>query len=144
VEDDPAGVNSMSMIDRVVRELERFPAVKFRRSDGQMTVDSASPEGFKVAIQDHQNWFLVAYDGWHENFTNEELAMGCFINGLSPRVRLKVTRRAGRAYRWTLESRQGETWVAASTVAHLLIPFWKKAEVVYLQNHWIEASQGTT
>ena len=133
----------MSINDRLVRKLERFPAVKFRRTDGQVTVDSASPEGFKGVIQDHQNGFLVADDGWHENFASEDLAMGYFRCGLSPSVRLKVTRRAGRAYRWTLESRQGETWVAASTVARVLIPFWKKPEVVYLQNPWIEASQGT-
>ncbi len=128
----------MALIDRVAEELARFPAIRFRRDGDSIGVDAASPEGFQVSFSSDGRRHLVHYEGWHEDFADADQAMGCFMSGLTAAVRLKVTRRGGHAHLWTVEVREGEGWKAASSVGLVFFPFWRRKEVVTLQNRWIE------
>jgi hypothetical protein len=81
----------------------------------------------------------VYYEGWHDEFDDDEEAIKCFMLGLTPVVRLKVTRRGGTAHKWTVYVDAGRKHEGFSTVALMFFPFWRKGEIVTLQNRWLEA-----
>jgi hypothetical protein len=128
----------VDLADRAAGELRRFRSIPFLREGNAITVDPASPEGFQVSLSSDGARHLVHFEGWHEEFTDAEQALGCFLSGLTRAVRLRVSRRGGRAHAWTLEVREGEAWKPAGTVGLLFFPFWRRKEVGVLQNRWIE------
>jgi hypothetical protein len=128
----------VDLIDRVAETLARYPHVPFRREGARIEVAAAGPEGFEVSIAALGDGQIVHYGRWHERFTDPEQATGCFMLGLTPGARLQVTRRGGLAHAWTVEVRGRAGWNRVGTVGLLLFPFWKRKEVVTLQNRWIE------
>ena len=82
--------------------------------------------------------FKVFYEGWHEDFEDEDEALNCFAFGLSNECRLKQFSKNGEAYKWTLEYKDGEDWIADSTVSLFNISFWKSTTIEYLQNDLIK------
>jgi hypothetical protein len=130
-------MHRLNLADRAAEELGGFPDVAFRREGGAIVVDPASPEGFQVSLSSDGTRHLVHYEGWHEDFSDADQALGCFLSGLTTAVRLRVTRRGGRPCAWTVEVREGAGWKAAGAVGLLFFPFWRRKEVVTLQNRRI-------
>jgi len=125
----------MSVIDEIKNRLRKYPQLRFTSDECSITVLPSSDEGFPVTlVQNSSNSFTVSLAGWHEDFPDAEAALNAFAFGLSDECRLREYRRGGYAYKWTLESMEDGQWKADSTTALFFFPFWKKAEVRYLQN----------
>ncbi len=127
----------MNPIDEIKTKLRNYPDVKYESTDSSITVFPSSDTGFDVALDIASGNYTVSFNGWHENFADASEALDCFAFGLSDACRLKEDRRGQFAYRWTVESKQNGRWVADSETGLFLFPFWKRAEVVYLQNSLI-------
>lgn len=130
----------MNPIEEISTRLRKYPHIKYEISASSITVLPESDKGFKVGFEDTAGPYLVFFNGWHDEFTDVNEALDCFAFGLSDECRLKEHRRGGFAYRWTVESKQADEWVADSETGLFLFPFWKRAEVVYLQNNLISNS----
>jgi hypothetical protein len=124
----------MNPIDEIRTKLRSYPNVKYESTDSSITVSPSSDAGFNVTLEISPGNYTVYFNGWHENFNDPSEALDCFAFGLSDECRLKEYRRGAFAYRWTVESKQNGEWVADTKTGLFLFPFWKRAEVVYLQN----------
>lgn len=124
----------MSVIERILEKLKKYPAVKPLVSEFSVRVPPQRSEGFEVGLEVRDGRFVVSFDGWHEEFESEEEALNCFGFGLSLDCRLRVVRRGGSAYKWTVQSKTETGWADDSEVGLLLVPFWRRREEVILQN----------
>jgi|GEM_PF-2755409 len=83
------------------------PEVNFEQKDGAITIFPNEPTGFAVSLFVHSDMaYTVYFDSWHEEFTQAEEALECFAFGLSDQCRLKVSKRGGKPYKWTVESQE--------------------------------------
>jgi len=124
----------MNPIDEIKTRLRDYPDVKYESTDSFISVLPSRDSGFNVTLEVASGNYTVSFNGWHENFADPSEALDCFAFGLSDECRLKEHRRGQFAYRWTVESKQNGQWVADSETGLFLFPFWKRAQVVYLQN----------
>ena len=124
----------MNPIDEIKTRLRDYPDVRYESTDSSIMVLPSSDTGFIVTLDIASGNYTVSFNGWHENFADPSAALDCFAFGLSDECRLKEHRRGQFAYRWTVESRQDGRWVPDSKTGLFLFPFWKRAEIVYLQN----------
>jgi len=131
----------MDPFEEIKTRLRKYPHVKYDASESSITVLPASDNGFTVEIYGSGVEYMVSFNGWHENFTDPEEAVQCFAFGLSDQCRLKEYRRGDFAYRWTVESKENGDWQADSVTSLVLFPFWKRKEVVYLQNNLISVDE---
>jgi hypothetical protein len=131
----------MDPFEEIKTRLRQYPHVKYETSDSSITVPPASDTGFTVEICGSAGAYTVSFNGWHEEFKDAEEALQCFAFGLSDQCRLKEHRRGNSAYRWTVESKENGEWVADSVTGLVLFPFWKRKEVVYLQNNLISGDK---
>ena len=128
----------MTAIGKIQEKLQRYPGLRFTVNGNTITVEPSHAGGFTVWLTEGQSGFTVGFDGWHEEFENEEEALSVFTFGLSEDCRLKVVQRGGADCSWTVESREGEEWSGDSTTGMLLIPFWRTKRVVYRQNRGLK------
>ena len=128
----------MTAIEEIRKKLERYPAVRFSIDGNTISVEPSDADGFTVYLTEKRPGFTVGYDGWHEEFEDEEEALSAFAFGLSEDCRLKVVQRGEMDCSWTVEGREGDGWSEDSTTGLLLTPFWKKKRVVYRQNRVLE------
>jgi hypothetical protein len=92
-------------------------------------------DGFEVSMQIRGSGaYNVYFNGWHEGFRDADEAIKCFLFGLSRRCRLKVFRRGSTEYKWTVQYQRDGEWVDDSTTGLLFFPFWRRRDVVFLQN----------
>src|SRR5262245_9648948 len=133
----------MNPIDEIKTKLRDYPDVKYECTDSSITVSSSSDAGFNVTLEVSPGNYTVYFNGWHENFAQASEALDCFAFGLSDECRLKEHRRGnfGFAYRWTVESKQDGQWIADSETGLFLFPFWKRANIVYLQNNFLSRKE---
>ncbi|MFQ5992609.1 MAG: hypothetical protein ACE5NA_09260 [Nitrospiraceae bacterium] len=124
----------MGTIEEIKAKIGKYPELSYEANEVSITVHPSSPNGFSVRMEVHKRGFTVHFDGWHEEFTSEDDALKCFAFGLSSKCRLKVHRRSGFAYKWTVEYFKDGAWKEDSTTGLLLFPFWGSLEVVILQN----------
>src|SRR4029077_5919119 len=101
----------------------------------------STESGFKVGFDVAPGRYTVSFNGWHEDFDDVSEALDCFAYGLSDECRLKEYRRGNAAYRWAVEAKQKGQWVAHSETGLFLFPFWRRANVVYLQNSLISRDE---
>ena len=127
----------MNPIDEIKTRLREYPDVKYQSSASSITVLPSSNAGFNVGLDVAPGRYTVSFNGWHEDFDDESEALDCFAFGLSDECRLKEYRRGNLAYRWVVESKQNGQWVADSETGLFIFPFWRRADVVYLQNNLI-------
>jgi hypothetical protein len=127
-------------IAEIQQRLSKYPDVRSETDGATISVLPGSEAGFMVALTDHGGRYTVAYNGWHEEFTEAEEALDCFAFGLSEACRLQEWRRGGAAYKWTVQYRQDDEWIDDSTTGLIFSAFWKPAQIVYLQNHLIPAA----
>jgi hypothetical protein len=75
----------------------------------------SAADGFTVTLHvGGEGGYTVFFDGWHEDFDNQEEALNCFAFGLSDECRLKECRRGSFAYKWTVESNEHGQWTEDS------------------------------
>jgi hypothetical protein len=130
----------MNPIEEIKTKLRKYPHVKYETAGSSITVLPTSDSGFTVGFEGSTGRYTVFFNGWHEEFNDAAEALDCFAFGLSDECRLKEYRRGRFPYRWVVESKQNGEWVADSETGLFLFPFWKRAEVVYLQNNLITSA----
>ncbi len=116
--------------------LHKHPEIRFEENKDSIRVLPQSDSGFAVEIFEANEGYLVCYGGWHEEVDEPTKALQCFTFGLSDHCRLRVKMRGKFPQKWTLEYLQQEEWLEDSTTGMLFFPFWRKAEIVYFQNHF--------
>ena len=110
-----------------------------------ITIEPNSRNGFSVWLIEKNPGFTVGFDGWHEEFEDEEDALNAFAFGLSDECRFKVVRRGNTDCAWTVMAKDDRgQWVDDSTTGMLLAPFWLRRKVVYRQNHLINDRKSNT
>ncbi|MGH9962301.1 MAG: hypothetical protein ACREBC_35135 [Pyrinomonadaceae bacterium] len=134
----------MNPIDEVKTRLRKYPNVKYEITTSSITVLPSSEAGFTVRLDFASSRYTVSFNGWHEDFEDASETVDCFAFGLSDECRLKEYRRGSFAYRWAMESKQNGQWVADSETGLFLFPFWRRADVVYLQNNLISSDKPLT
>ena len=124
----------MDVIEEIKARLQEYPHAKFESSGSAISVLPISNDGFTVSLMVNQDSYTVSFNGWHEDFEDQEEALNCFAFGLSSECRLKEYRRGNVACKWTVESKENGEWVKDSTTGLLIFPFWMKKKIRYLQN----------
>jgi hypothetical protein len=120
--------------------LRKYPQAQVELSAKKVVVLPTESTGFAVTFEDLGGRYRVSCAGWHEDFKSSASASDRFALGLSSACRIKVWRRGGMAHRWQLEVRMRGQWVADGVVGLRIFPFWRRAEIIYLQNHLLEAA----
>lgn len=131
----------MNVLEEIKAKLQQYPFVRYESDADSLSVFPTANDGFTVGLTVNQKSFTVSFNGWHEDFQNEEEALTCFAFGLSADCRLKEYKRGSFAYKWTVEARENGEWVEDSTTGLFLFPFWKPKESRYLQNNLIAAER---
>lgn len=111
------------IIDRIREKLAMHPSVRYTADAHTIRIH---PEhgGFEVGLSTDNNSLTVSFEGWHEEFQNEEEALNCLAFGLSESCRLRVLRKGSVDYKWIVEARAGSEWRPYSEVGLLAYPFW--------------------
>jgi hypothetical protein len=126
----------VNAIEQIIARLQNYPDTTYQSGPDFIRVLPHSPDGFTVELVAAKNHYTVHFNGWHEDFKDEQGALNCFAFGLSTECRLKEYCRWGIAYKWTVEYKEGNEWIEESTTGTFL-PFFGKPEVRYLQNELI-------
>ena len=131
----------MCLIEKIKKRLKDFPQLKYEETSDKIHVYPENENGFEVGLFDEgEDGYYVYYGGWHEDFTKDDTdnAIGCFLWGLTDKIRLKVKSRNGFQYHWTVQRFEKGIWVSYNYVGLFWFPFWRKRVVKYFQNHLIE------
>ncbi len=128
----------MNAIEKIKEKLQKYPQIKFEEDENSIWVLPASEEGFTVTLDIGYDNIKVFFNGWHEDFENEEEALNCFAFGLSTDCRLKEFHRNNESYKWTLEYKENGEWIAESTISLFNFSFWQRQTILYLQNDLIK------
>jgi len=132
----------MTAIEKIENKLRKYPSARYSRVGDTITVEATDGDGFSVWLTEKKPGYTVGYDGWHEEFDDEEDALNAFAFGLSDDCRLKVVRRGSSDCAWTVEGKNEDgNWIGDSTTGLLMTPFWKKKSIAYRQNHLITSEQ---
>jgi hypothetical protein len=110
--------------------------ISFVEESSSITVKAKGPTGFDVSLQDGEDGeeTAVFFEGWHAHFSDPEEAVRCFLAGLSPQCRIRVTGRGGEPHYWVLERQRDNQWVPYGAVGLLFFQFWRAPKIKYLQN----------
>ena len=126
----------MTVIEKIETKLSKYPFLRYTKEKKMITVEVNSSEGFSVWLMEEDFNYTVGFDGWHEEFQDEEKALNAFVFGFSGDCRLKVAQRGNTDCAWTLEAKdEAGQWTEYSTTKLLFTPFWRKHRVVYRTNH---------
>jgi hypothetical protein len=128
----------MNAIEKIKEKLEKYPQINYEETENTISVLPTSDKGFTVSLEISQSLFKVFYNGWHEDFEDEEKALNCFAFGLSNECRLKEFRRNNKPCKWTMEYKNSEDWIEDSTIGLLIFAVWQKQTIHYLQNDLIK------
>ena len=137
----------MSVIEELVLRLKKYPHIAYRRETDSLGVLPTSDNGFTVSLIANGREITVFFNASHQKFNldehedlqdDEALALELFVEGLSPKTRLKETLRGETVVEWTAEFLNEGEWVSSDTTGVFSIAFWKPKTVRYLQNNFIE------
>lgn len=128
----------MTAIEKIKEKLKKYPQVTYEEAENYISVLPIVDKGFTVSLEISDENIKVFYNGWHDDFENEEEALNCFAFGLSNECRLKEFCRNGEPYKWTLEYKDGENWIEDSTTGLFNFAVWQKQTIHYLQNNLIQ------
>ena len=129
----------MNAIQKIKTMLSAYPDVRYSESADGIEVHPRDQSGFTVGLRVTPSSFTVYFEGWHEEFTSEDEALGCFAFGLSPKCRLAVVFRGNTETKWVVEGFENGAWTSDSETGLLLQPFWRSARVEYRQNRILNA-----
>lgn len=62
----------MSTIDKIKNKLRKYPQLNCQIEDNRISVEPSSITGFTVWLIDNNPGYTVGFDGWHEEFDNED------------------------------------------------------------------------
>ena len=124
--------DDMSAISQIVEKLKKYPELDFEQDANSISVTPVN--GFNVWLTENGNLLTVGFSGWHEEFTEIEEALNCFTFGLSDKCRLKVYKRGSFEYKWIVQASHENEWYDDSETGILFFPFWRKKQVLLLQN----------
>ena len=128
------------VIPRIKEKLKKYPHVTYTSAPSQLEIPAQSTTGFRVWVQELLGRCRVGFEGWHEEFSNADTALECFVFGLSTACRLRVFRRGGMDYKWQVLHHVDGRWIADSETGLLWFPFWRKREERELQNELIKTA----
>jgi hypothetical protein len=128
----------MTVIDRIVGKLAKYPEVRFHREASLLSIPPQTPDGFEVAIRVLPTESVVSFGGWHDHFAREEDALEWFSFGLSEECRLKIVSRAGMDCQWIVEGLEGNEWVFRAETGSLFPLFFLPKKERVQQNHLIK------
>jgi len=128
----------MNVISKVKEKLQKYPEIRFQEEENSISVLPALDNGFTVTLIIGYDDFKVYFNGWHEDFEDEEVALNCFALGLSSNCRLIELRRENKPYKWTLEYLEKGNWIEDSTISLFDFSFWQNETTHYLQNDLIK------
>ena len=132
----------MTAIEKIESKLNKYPIARYSVDGNTITVEAIDSNGFSVWLTDKKPGYTVGYDGWHDEFDDEDEALSAFAFGLSEDCRLKVIRRGDAECAWTVEGRDDTgQWISDSTTGLLFTPFWRKKTTTYRQNRLIKSEQ---
>ena len=126
----------MNSILEVKSKLEKYPHIKYEEDTNSISIHPENDSGFIVQFEENDSSYAVAFDGWHENFNDEEEALNCLAFGLSNACRLKITYRGTSPQKWEVQAKEDnkDSWYTDSQTGLILFPFWRKPTVTYKQN----------
>ena len=129
----------MSAIEKIQARLTAYAGIRTNlgvvEAARTITVLPAAEDGFVVTLTESSDHWTVSYDGWHEEFSLEDVALECFAFGLSSACRLRVEYQGERAVKWTVEELSTDgAWVTGDTTALSHPFFWGQPRVRYFQN----------
>ena len=128
----------MSAIETILDKLRSYPQLLHEQTANSITVSPETPDGFPVRFCQEGTTFVVGFGGWHERFDSVSEALDCFAFGLSDWCRLRVSRRGGIDYRWTVQHLVDGSWRDDSWTGLLLFPFWRPRGERFHQNQIIQ------
>jgi len=135
---------SRMVIPRIKEKLQKYPQITYTSTEDYLEIPAQSPTGFRVWIQERLGGCTVGFEGWHEEFTDEEEALNCFAFGLSPDCRLKVFRCGGIDYKWQVLHKVDDRWAVDSETGIFVFMFWLHKWQREFQNDIIRAAQAWT
>jgi hypothetical protein len=133
------GITRM-VISHIKARLQKYPHVTYTTKEGFLEIPAQSPTGFRVWIQDYSGGFTVGFEGWHEQFTDEDAAFQCFAFGMSTACRLRVFRCLSMDYKWQVLVEVDGEWVADSETGLLFPTFLLPKKQRDLQNDITKAN----
>ena len=80
----------MNICDYLEEILTDQFSVACQRKENSISVSPQNQNGYEVELRDDENEITVSYEGWHEHFDNADVALNCFLVGLTNRHRLCV------------------------------------------------------
>jgi len=125
----------MKTTEKIKKLIDRIPDLNFEESKNYFSILPSDKKGFKVWMSIKDKYMTVGYDGWHEEFDIENDAIRCFIYGLTNKCRLKVFKRGKVVYKWIMQAFEDDQWLDFSSTIILFVPFWRKKEIIFLQNN---------
>lgn len=93
----------MTAIEKIEAKLSKYPSLRYSTDGSTITVEAPTGDGFSVWLTDQNPGYTVGFDGWHEEFEDEEEALSAFAFGLSDDCRLKVIQHDDTDCAWTVE-----------------------------------------
>ena len=112
------------VISRIIEKLQKYPRVTYKTQEGFLEIPAQTPIGFRVWIQERDKNYTVGFEGWHDEFADEEVALKCFAFGLSTACRLRVFRCLGTDYKWQVLVQENGEWVADSETGLFFPTLW--------------------
>ena len=140
-----------SIINDIREKLSKYSDARVEYDASSVTVLPSTLDGFAVRLTVQPcgsgEYYTVWYNGSHEEIAQQRAAMNLFAFGLSTGCRLREYSRGGRAYRWVVEtwSPQRQRWEADWDVVRwflALVLFWRRPNIRYLQNRFIDLDAG--
>ncbi len=122
--------------EEIENKLKKYPQLNVQRENETISILPSDENGFPVWFSEDEDEYTVGYGPWHEHFPKDapEDALNCFAFGLSKSCRIKVYSRAGKEYKWIMESLEDNEWVTDSTMGTFNLVFWQKPKIKYLTN----------
>jgi len=123
---------NMSAISQIIEKLTKYPELSYEKEGNSISV--TPDNGFLVWLTETESNLTVGFSGWHEEFSDIEEALNCFAFGLSSKCRLKIYRRGDTEYKWIVHVQHENEWSDDSETGLFFFPFWRKKEIICLQN----------
>jgi len=122
------------MIDEI-RVILQENGVAYSEDNGWLWIKPECKDGFETGCSEDDRYAYVSCSGWHEEFEDKDEAKNCFLNALTPRVRILVTARGGYEYKWEYQALNNEIWHGYGVTGLLVFPFWRKVEQTAKSNN---------
>ncbi len=115
------------MIDEI-RNILQENRVIHSEENGWIWVQPQSEDGFEVGFAEDERFAYVSCSGWHEEFEDKDDARNCFLNALTPRIRILISTRGSYEHKWEYQAFENDSWQSYGVTGLLFFPFWRKAK----------------